>query len=525
MEKILIADLSTNEVSYKDYDLKEKGHYGRGLAMNLIEENVPTSVSRYSKDNAIAFVPGLLTGCKVASSCRVMIATKKDRNQGIQLSNTTGSFPQKLASLAFAGLVVKGIATEKNTILHISKDKIEILSMPELENNNTSSMMKKLKARFGSDAGIIAVGKSADMQMSLSTFICTYPDGEPEYHCPRSGFGDVFGSKNLRAVVVTGDRYLNRECVDEKNFSSTGKEFAKLIMENDICGGALPAFGSVTLIRLLKDKEKVLASLKEDKDNTKTVKENKNPNKRDKKVNFCCAPMCVIGCLNRHSVNDGEVYSSPDESEVREALKSCFDIDDYEFTKEVRSKAYELGIVGTEFVTAAKVYFEATKIPYGKDEILELLYEIDRGSIIGRLVASRTHGISQLYKDNKNLESLLDRKAIQDEGDFKVHLHKFSDELSDMSDMELLYAQIFVLENLGFCIFSSFATVNSEKSLDLMAKLFTYKTGIEVTPLDLINYAKECMKIELEYEGKCANDSIVKNIPPFTKVLYRYFAM
>ena len=33
--------------------------------------------------------------------------------------------------------------------------------------------------------------------------------------------------------------------------------------------------------------------------------------------------MCVIGCLNRHSAGTGEVFSAPEESEVRAALKMC----------------------------------------------------------------------------------------------------------------------------------------------------------------------------------------------------------
>jgi aldehyde:ferredoxin oxidoreductase len=524
MEKILIVDLTTKEVISSDYNLKEFGQYGRGLALNLIDNIVPIDAGRYSPENAIIFIPGLFTGCKVASSCRLMIATKKDKNMGMQLSNTTGNFPQKMASLSIAGLVIKGSAKQKNTILHISKGGIEILTIPELENKRTSVMMKILKDKFGDDAGIIAVGKAADMQMSLSSFICTYPNGEPEYNCPRSGFGDVVGSKGLRAVVVTGNKYFDRGCFDEINFQATGKELAKLIIDNDICGGALPAFGSLTLIKILEDKEKLLSNIKEKKAMTIKNKDINQPNRGNgKKINFCCAPMCVIGCLNRHSVSDGEVYSSPDESEVREALKSCYGIDDYEYTKELRNRACELGIVGTEFVTATKVYFEATGLPSGEDEILQLLDEIENGTVIGRLVASRTFGISKLYSDNKNLFSLLDREAIQDESDYEVSINKFSDELEDISEIDLLYAQIFVLENLGFCIFSSFATVNNEKALDLMAKLFTFKTGIDVTPVQLINYAINCMKTELEYERRNSQENIQKSVPPFTKVLYRYF--
>ena len=537
MEKILVVDLTTKKVISQDYDVKNYGHYGRGLALDLIRKIVPSQAGRYSKENAIAFVPGLFTGCKVASACRLMIMTKKDRNEGIQLSNTTGNLPQKMGALSIAALVVKGESEERNAVLHISNDGVEIVNMPELENTMTSSMIRILKERFGVNAGIVAVGKTADMQMSLSTFVCTYPDGEPEYHCPRSGFGDVFGSKGLRAVVITSKKSFDRECFDEEKFLSTGKDFAKLIINNEICGGALPAYGSVTLIRLLKDKEKVLASIKDKKTEdikpkrtdsikSKQIDTNKTENayKSNKKVNFCCAPMCVIGCLNRHSINDGQVYSSPDESEVHEALKSCYKLDDYEYTKLLRNKAYELGIVGTEFVTASKMYFEATGLQWSKQEILKLLDEIEKGSVIGRVVASRTYGIKKLFSENKNLIPLLDRKAIDDEDDFKVSITKFNDELKDMSDMDLLYAQIFVLENLGFCIFSSFATVNSEESFELMSKLFTYKTGIEITPVELINYARSCMEMEKEYEKENSINNIQNNIPPFTKVLYRYFA-
>ena len=531
MEKILVVDLTTKKVISQDYNVKSYGHYGRGLAVDLIRKIVPSEAGRYSPENAIVFVPGLFTGCKVASSCRLMIMTKKDRNEGIQLSNTTGNLPQKMGSLSIAALVVKGESQERNAVLHISNKGVEILNMPELENTMTSSMIKRLKERFGANAGIVAVGKTADMQMSLSTFVCTYPDGEPEYHCPRSGFGDVFGSKGLRAVVVTSKKSFDRECLNEENFQSTGKDFAKLIINNDICGGALPAYGSVTLIRLLKDKEKVLASIKDKK--TESIKskqidinkiKNENTYKSNKKVNFCCAPMCVIGCLNRHSINDGQVYSSPDESEVHEALKSCYQLDDYEYTKLLRKKAYELGIVGTEFVTASKMYFEATGLSWSKQEILKLLDEIENGTVIGRVVASRTYGINNLFSENKNLIPLLDRKAIDDEDDFQVSINKFDSQLKTISDMDLLYAQIFVLENLGFCIFSSFAIVNNEGSFELMAKLFTYKTGIEVTSVELINYARGCMEMEKEYEKENFINNIQKNIPPFTKVLYRYFA-
>ena len=145
----------------------------------------------YSPENAIALVPGILTGCKVASCCRVTIASKRGKGEGLQVCNVSGNLPQKMASLSIAGLLICGKSTEKNAVLHIGEDSAEIIHMPELERKDTGTVVERLKKRFGADAAILGVGKAADMQLSLSTFFCTYPDGDPQYHCPRNGFGAV----------------------------------------------------------------------------------------------------------------------------------------------------------------------------------------------------------------------------------------------------------------------------------------------------------------------------------------------
>ena len=189
MEKILKADLTTERIEVLDYEPKSWGCYGRGLALKLVASSVPHYAGRYSPENAIALVPGILTGCKVASCCRVTIASKRGKGEGLQVCNVSGNLPQKMASLSIAGLLICGKSTEKNAVLHIGEDSAEIIHMPELERKDTGTIVERLKKRFGADAAILGVGKAADMQLSLSTFFCTYPDGDPQYHCPREARG------------------------------------------------------------------------------------------------------------------------------------------------------------------------------------------------------------------------------------------------------------------------------------------------------------------------------------------------
>lgn len=232
--------------------------------------------------------------------------------------------------------------------------------------------------------------------------------------------------------------------------------------------------------------------------------------------------MCVIGCLNRHSTKDGQQYLSPTQVETEAAIKKCFGIDDYFLAVAVQQKSAEIGIVATEFVTASKVFAMTQGIENGAENLLQWLDEIRDGSLTGRTIASRTHGVASLYKDVQ-LSEWIDRKAIQDEKKFKVKMASEYQGLPELSDLDHLYSQIFVLDNLGICIFTSFALLDKKESFDLMAEMFEAMTGETMTGEQLIAEADSCLRREKEYREQRWLAAQKATIPPFTRVLYRYF--
>ncbi len=514
MEKIVTVNLTDESVKYEEYLYSSSMDYGRGLAGRLIYENVPADAGRYSPENALVLVPGILTGTHSPSACRIIVAAKRDSARGIQVCNTTGDLPQKLASLGVSALVVRGAYSKGNAVVLIDEEGTQVLHMPELgETTSVKVIIRRLREAFGEDIAILGISKAGDMRMSLATFFCTYSEGKPEFHCPRSGFGDIPGSKGLRAIVVKNKRYFGRQCNNEEALMNGGRELTRMIVGNPICGNALPGYGSATIMKILKS-NKELAPLKHEK---------RIQTQELEKTNYCCAPMCVVGCLNRHSQLGGEQFESPDQSEVLDALERFFGISSMASAKDIQQRSNDLGIVGTEFVTAAGVYFKAIGETGGYERLKELLDEIEKGSPVGRLVASRTTGIYSIYQDKGELSKLLDRKAIDDERDFEVIIKEYMNEFPHMTGTEMLYTQIFVLENLGICLFTSFATLNQKRSMELMADMFTSRTGVGATDLDLLRYASRCIALELEYDRVCADSSVRTNVPPFTKVLYRYF--
>lgn len=523
-EKIVLIDLERSvyeTVSYSSYiqDLC----YGRGLVLSLFEKYMPDNTGRYDPGNLLVIVPGLFSGTPAPSSCRMLVATVKAKDKGIHISNTSGNMPQLLGSLGIAAVVIRGKAPQKNTVVHISSKGIEFCSDEELDSRTAGETIGRLKETFGRGIAVIGCSIAGDMRLPLSSFFCTYPDGEPEYHCPRDGFGDVWGAKNLRAVVVDHNEYFSRECLEPERFRKLSKELTQFITTDVICGGALPAYGSTIIMNILKGggPEEFIERSGELAERNMTVDACDKDADMVRK-NRSCAPMCVIGCLNRHTATDGRHYSSPAQVETQEAIRKCFGIDDYDLAGMIQREAADIGISATEFVTACKTYSVALGIENGADKLADWLSEVRNGSLTGRVIASGVYGAPELYSDI-GMEEWIDRKAIEDESLFDIRMNTKHPELSGFSALDMLYAQIFVLENLGFCIFTSFALLDKTETLELMAEMFEAKTGLSMSGKRLVEYASECIKGEKEYSEHRWKASQVSSIPRFTKVLYRFF--
>ena len=126
---------------------------------------------------------------------------------------------------------------------------------------------------------------AADRMMPLASIFVTYPEGQPRFYCPRSGVGDIPGSKGLRAVVLKAQTYFGSPCVNKEAFRDTGKRLAKIIMDNEICGGALPGLGSITLIHLLKSRQAVPKVEKKSREGAEAAEKQGGC-----RTNYCCAP-------------------------------------------------------------------------------------------------------------------------------------------------------------------------------------------------------------------------------------------
>ena len=361
-------------------------------------------------------------------------------------------------------------------------------------------------------------GRAADMLLPLGALFTTYPEGTPRFTCPRSSFGDVAASKGIRAIVINGKAYFGKRYADKATLQANSKKLTGMILSDKICGGALPGLGSITILHLLKSRNAI-----------PEIPERRAHGKRNNgsRLNYCCAPGCVIGCLNRHTAADGHVFSAPEESEVKAAMEHCFGMmgesERANTALALSKRGMTLGLNTTEFVYTAAMYMELNGETPSSERLMELIGEIERGSITGRLLGSGTVAIGSLYRDNVSIQRRITKPANTNDSAHRLDLGKLYPELSEIDDLDMLYRQIFLLENMGICIFSAFALINRKEALETIASLYGNVTGNAVSVVQLLNYAGECLDNELQMVRSNSAACVKQNIPEFVKVLYRYF--
>lgn len=527
MNRIIYVNLTNLTVKEDHYDFAPGFHYGKGLASHLVKEYVPVTAGRYDEENCIVLAPGLFSGAYAPSTGRLTMAAKKARDSGHQFINLPGPFSQKLASLNITALVISG-KSKKDTpaVLSISESEVRIMYVPDLKEMEITDTIRYIRQEIGQgkDTAVIGVGPAGENLLPIASVFTTYPEGTPLFSCVRGGMGDVFGSKGLKAIAVTTPSNFASRVVDQDAMKMAGKRLSKIIIEHPICGGALPAYGSITLMKIMKS-----GGLEFNKngncDNpvpqkTKAATETTGSPQH---INRTCAPLCVIGCLNRHTGGKSRLFSSPAESEVSAALQEACGIDDPEFASELNRAAFEQGIDSVEFIFTCALFSKLQDLKTDQDQLMSLLQEVKNLTFAGRLLGSKTEGVFRYYEDRPDLLHMVSRPSVSEEGRFDITMPFKAEGSDQVDDRQYLYASMNTFSNLGICLFASFALIESKEALDLLAEMFYHKTGLKVEPKDLINYAIECLKEEETYERMAKLASIQKGIPEFVKVLYRYY--
>lgn len=245
---LLRINLSTGEVEKENLDLEiaKKFIGGRGLATNLLREEVGANSEPLSPENKIFFTTGPLTGSPAPASGRHMVVTKSPLSGTVACSNSGGFWGAELKRAGFDLIVVEG-KSKKPCYVLIKDGHAEIRDAEKYWGKLISETTDLLLEEAGDPkTRILAIGPAGE---KLSSLACIMND---KYRAAgRSGVGAVMGSKNLKAIVVRGTGKL--EPAEPEVTKKVLKDVRKKIRENDVTAKGLPTYGTAILVNIINE--------------------------------------------------------------------------------------------------------------------------------------------------------------------------------------------------------------------------------------------------------------------------------
>ncbi len=239
-------DLSTR--SFFDDELRQElaADYigGKGFGARILYDQLQPGVDPLSADNILVVACGPLTGTLAPTAGRSVLCTKSPLT-GLWLdSNCGGSFGPGLKAAGFGVLIIKGKA-ERPLVLIVDENNIHMEEAGELWGLDTFGTHEKLKARWGREAKVATIGVAGENLVPIAAVIS---EGRA---FGRGGPGAVMGSKNLKAIVVRGERSL--EIDDFRRFMDVNLEAMNEISIHSDTGGSRPKYGTNAILSFLAE--------------------------------------------------------------------------------------------------------------------------------------------------------------------------------------------------------------------------------------------------------------------------------
>lgn len=233
--KILRVNLSTKEISVEEPGEKVYRQYlgGGTLALHYLLNELKAGTDPLRPDNILIFSASVLTGALPAPGInKYTVAAKSPLTGGLGESEAGGWFAPELKAAGFDAIIIKGKAA-KPVYLWVHDGEAEIRDASHLWGKVTGEVQKSIKKELGDERVRIAqIGPAGE---KLVRYACIM--NELKHFNGRTGLGAVMGSKNLRAIVVRGNK--NAEPFDREKASAILKNVRESYVEDPAGLGCL----------------------------------------------------------------------------------------------------------------------------------------------------------------------------------------------------------------------------------------------------------------------------------------------
>ncbi len=510
---------------------------GRGLVARIMNREVPPDADPFGAQNRLIFACGPLAGTNAPQLGRISVGAKSPLTLGIKEANAGGPAAQKLDRLGIRAIIVEDIPhDDKLYCLKVSKGAAELLPADEYREMKVYGLVDRLYEKVDGNSAIMGIGVAGERRYRGASVFLTDMYGDPSRNAGRGGLGAVMGSKGLKAVLIDDTGCAFPPLADKELFRNTVRDWVNMIKKDVVCGlfategtpftiasnsyqGTMP--GDNYRTGRPRDFEKV----------TGEVTRRKVWERHGKM--HACMPGCVVQCSIIYFDEEGNKTSAY-EYEAVSMIGTNLGIADTDRVAQFKHICDDLGVDFIEIGSAIGVSGEAGKMkPGDPDTVFALLEEMERGTELGRTIgdgvvsAAKAFGVSRIPAFKGQALPAHDPRAVKAMGVTYATSPQGADHTAGLTYRQPLAKKGQVLNSLrfqlraaacdtfGYCLNS--VPGRQASIYSFVADLLRARFGVNTTPDDILEVAKQNLRDELTFNEKAEFSSAHGSFPEFLK--------
>lgn len=199
--RLLHLDLTSGQSVWREIETFRLRAFlgGIGLGTSLLYDYAPRGVDPFSPENPLIFASAPLVGTGLTTTAKFAVVTKSPLTGFIADSLSSSYFALELKRIGIDALIITG-RSNAMSYLSIKNQTVEIRSAEHLRGKSPLEAESVIRAELNwPSARVAAIGRAGE---NLVRFATISNEGR---HAGRGGVGAVMGSKNLKAIALSGD--------------------------------------------------------------------------------------------------------------------------------------------------------------------------------------------------------------------------------------------------------------------------------------------------------------------------------
>lgn len=198
-DRLLHVDLSTRRHHWQETGESRLRAFlgGIGLGTSLLYDFAPPGVDPVGPDNPLILASAPLAGTGLTTTAKYAVVTKSPLTGFIADSLSSSHFALALKAAGVDAVVIAGRARAPS-YLFVDNDGVELRDARHLWGRSAAGAEAAIRGELGGDVRVAAVGAAGENGVRFATI------SNEGRHAGRGGVGAVMGSKNLKAVALSG---------------------------------------------------------------------------------------------------------------------------------------------------------------------------------------------------------------------------------------------------------------------------------------------------------------------------------